>query len=133
MDYNKKDMLRESIIPVLIGDCPAAHLMAARIYWKFGIISYVCGEKPRLCDRIDPFSKFFALGSAAEPRVMLDSLDYLAASKDYLPILLPFGDLFCDLVEQNRDFLEARFIISDKLSFFTQKPILILKGASYEN
>ena len=134
MDYNRNDMLRESIIPVLLGDCPAAHLMAARIYLRFGIVSYVCGEKPRFADRIDPFSKFFALGSAAEPRVVLDSLDYLASNKDYLPILSPTDEFFCEFVKQNKDFLETGFILSDKKSFFTKKPILILKkGASYEN
>ena len=134
MGYNKNDMLRESVIPVLLGDSAAAHLLAFRIYLRFGITSYICDSKRGLLGYIDPFSKFFSVGDPAEPRAVLDALDYLSAGKDYLPIILPCCDRFSELTEKNRDFLEARFILSDRASFFNKKPMSVLKkGASYEN
>lgn len=134
MDYNKNDMLRESVIPALLGNSAAARFMAFRIYLRYGIISYICADRPRLFDRIDPFSKFFPLHSASEEGVMLEVLDYLARDREYLPVIIPCGEYFENFVEKNREFLEARFIIADRESFFTKKPMSILKeGASYEN
>ena len=65
---------------------------------------------------------------------MLEALDYLARDREYLPVIIPCGEYFENFVEKNREFLEARFIIADRESFFTKKPMSILKeGASYEN
>ena len=125
MYYEPKDMLRASVIPVLLGDCSAAHLMAFRIYHRCGIISYICDEKRSLVNYLNPFSRFFHLVSLTEQRTALDTLEYLSSNRDYLPIILPCNEFFQSFVEQNRDFLETRFIISDKASFFTQKPMSV--------
>lgn len=128
MNYDSKDMLRATVIPVLLGDCHTAHRFAASIYFRCGIVSYVCDDKKRLLDLLDPCSRFFRLHSRKEPRVILDSLDYLASVKDYVPIIIPCNSFYEELVRENRDFLEPRFIISDRESFFVQKPMSIFRA-----
>ncbi len=123
LNYNSKDMLRATVIPVLLGDCPAAHIFAAKVYLRCGIVSYVCDEKKKAADIIDPFSKFFCLHSRREPRVILDSLEYLSSVKDYLPIIIPCDKFYKEFTENNKDFLGTRFILSDKEFFFKQKPM----------
>ncbi len=120
-------MLRATVIPVLLGDCPSAHFLAMRIYLKCGIVSYICDKKRKITDLVNPFSRFFCIHSRKETRVILDSLDYLSASKDYLPIIIPCNEFFNAFTKENEAFLEARFIISDKKSFFGQKPMSVFK------
>lgn len=125
MRYESKDMLRASVIPVLLGDCPAAHLMAFRIYLKCGIVSYICDERRTVADYLDPFSRFFDLVSLGEQNIALSALDHLSSNRDYLPIIIPCNDYFHNFAAENKEFLEERFILSDRASFFTQKPISI--------
>ena len=71
MYYNSKDMLRSSVIPVLLGDNLSAHLMAAKIYLRCGMISYVCDAKMTVADYIDPFSRFFSLVSETDADIII--------------------------------------------------------------
>ena len=125
MYYNSKDMLRSSVIPVLLGDNLSAHLMAAKIYLRCGIISYVCDAKITVADYIDPFSRFFSLVSETDADIICETLDYLASNKEYLPIIIPCNERYKDLINKRKSFLEPRFIISDKESFFTEPPMSI--------
>ena len=127
VEYDSKDMLRTTVIPVLLGNCATAHLFAARIYLRSGIVSYICDEKRRAVDLVAPFSSFFCLQSRKEPRAILDCLEYLASSKDYLPIILPCNAFYEDFVKAHEDILASRFIISDRKSFLKQKPMSVFK------
>ena len=94
MYYDSKDMLRASVIPVLLGDSAAAHLMAAKIYLRSGIISYICDSRRSFWNYVDPFSRFFSLISSAEEGIVCEALGYLASAKDYLPIIVPCDEYF---------------------------------------
>ena len=123
MTADAKNMLRESLIPVLVGDCPRAHLLAARIYFRTGIVSYVCDEKRSPLSFIDPFSKYFPLFSRSHGGVALDSLKYAASCPDYLPLLVICDNALSDFVEKYRDALEASFIIADRKTLFDVPPL----------
>ena len=123
--YDSKNMLRQTVIPVLLGDCARSHLFALRIYLRCGIVSYICDDRRRAADLINPTTKFFSLGSKKDARVICDILDYLASSKDYLPIIIPCNEYYRAFISENREFLEARFILSDTESFFEEKPMSV--------
>lgn len=125
MDYNSKDMLRSCVIPVLLGDTPRVHLLAAKIYLRTGITSYICGSKKSFLDYIDPFSKFFSLVSDNDGDIICEALGYLASNKEYLPIIIPCNKPYKAFVDKHQTFLEPRFIISDKESFFSLPPMSI--------
>ncbi len=125
MDYNSKDMLRSCVIPVLLGDTFAAHLLAAKIYWRIGITSYICDAKASLLDYLDPLSNFFSLVSKDDGDIVCEALGYLASNKEYLPIIIPCNGHYEAFVDEHRKFLEPRFIISDKESFFNEPPMSI--------
>ena len=125
MDYNSKDMLRSCVIPVLLGDTFSAHILAAKIYFRTGIISYVCDSKISFLDYLDPLSKFFSLVSEDEEDIICQCLEYLASNKEYLPIVIPCNERYSAFADKYREFLEPRFILSDKESFFSEPPMSI--------
>ena len=121
MDHSKKDILRTTLVPILLGDTPSAHLLAARIYLRSGISSYVCGEKRRFADLIDPFSSFYQISSDAGVALLV--LGKLFPNSDYIPILVPCNGYYERFVKENREFLESRYIISDRRELFSRKPM----------
>ena len=125
MSYSKRDMLRDTVVPVLLGNSFSAHMLAARIYFLCGVRSYICDDKRRALDFVDPFSLHYSL--VARSPVALCSLDYLAKERELLPIIVPCDEYFADFVSENRDFLETRFVISDKASFFSLSQISALR------
>lgn len=125
MYYSSKDMIRASVIPVLLGASPRAFCLAWKIYLRSGIISYICDERQSAAHALNPCSKFFPLISASDSSVMIDALTYLAADPDHLPIIIPCNDFYRDFTDRNRDLLEARFIISDCKRFFDEAPMSV--------
>ena len=121
MDYSKQDILRATLVPILLGDSIKAHLLAARIYMRSGISSYVCDDRRRFADFIDPFSRFYSITS--DLGVALAVLGGLFPNDDYLPLLVPCTPMYEKFVAENRDFLESRYIISDSREFFSRKPM----------
>lgn len=121
MDYSTKDMLRASLVPILLGDSFKAHLLAVRIYLRSGISSYVCDDRRRLADFIDPFSSFYSITSDLD--VALTVLGNLLPDDEYIPILIPCNSRYEQFVRENKDFLESRYIISDSRRLFEQKPM----------
>lgn len=125
MSYSAREMLRECVVPVLLGDNFSAHLFAARIYFLCGVSSYVCDDKRRALDFFSPFSRHYSL--VARSDVALEALGYLSSQKELLPIIVPCDKYYTDFVAKNRDFLEARFVISDRESFFSLAQISALR------
>lgn len=123
MTEQAKNMLRESLIPVILGDTLRSHLLALRIYLRCGVVSYICDAKKSPLSFIDPFSRYFPLFSNDMGDVALRSLSYVASNTDYLPLLIVCDGRQRDFVLHNREFLEARFIISDSSVLFSDSPL----------
>ena len=125
MYYSEKDILRASVIPVLLGSSDEAFRLSWKIYFRSGIISYVCDERRSFSQMLNPFVHFFELGARSEPDILLESLAYFASERDYLPIIVPCNEFYRDFTKQYRDSLETKFIISDSKRFFEEKPMSI--------
>lgn len=123
MTVPSQNMLRESIIPVILGDNLRAHLLALKIFFSFGVVSYVCDVKRSPLSFIDPCTRHFPLFSKSRGGVVLESLAYLSSSPDYLLLLVSCDKELDAVIEQNRDHIEAGFIITDKEALFTSSPL----------
>lgn len=123
MTRNAKNMLRDAVIPVLLGDCADSELLALRLYFRLGVTSYVCDTKKSLLSLINPSVRFFPLFVTDTCENALNSLSYISDNTDYLPILVPCTAKYARLIERNRDFFESRFIISDTDSLLLSKPL----------
>ena len=123
MTEEAKNLLRESLIPVLLGDNLKTHLLAMRIYLTCGVVSYICDTKKSLFNALDPFSRYFPLFSSNIDAVALKSLAYAASNTDYLPLLIVCDDKLLPFINDNREFIESRFIISDRSSLFSSSPL----------
>ena len=123
MTEEAKNLLRESLIPVLLGDNLKTHLLAMRIYLTCGVVSYICDTKKSLFNTLDPFSRYFPLFSSNIDAVALKSLAYAASNTDYLPLLIVCDDKLLPFINDNREFIESRFIISDRSSLFSSSPL----------
>ena len=123
MTEEAKNLLRESLIPVLLGDNLKTHLLAMRIYLTCGVVSYICDTKKSLFNALDPFSRYFPLFSSNIDAVALKSLAYAASNTDYLPLLIVCDDKLLPFINDNREFIESRFIISNRSSLFSSSPL----------
>ena len=123
MTLPSQNMLKDSIIPVILGDNLSAHLLALKIFFRFGVISYVCDVKRSPLSFIDPCTRHFPLFSKSRGGVVLESLAYLSSSPDYLLLLVCCDEELDAVIEQNRNYIEARFIITDKEALFKDSPL----------
>ena len=123
MTKDAKNMLRDSVIPMLLGDSFAAHWLAFKVYFSCGVVSYVCDSKKSLLSLINPAVRFFPLFVSDSCDSAVFSLSYAADNTDYLPILVPCSDRFSAFVDSYRDHLEARFIVSDRSSLLSSIPM----------
>ena len=123
MTEEAKYMLRESLIPVLLGDNLRTHLLAMRIYTTCGVVSYICDTKKSLLNAFDPFSRYFPLFSSKFDGVALKSLLYAASNADYRSLLIVCDDKLLPFVKENRELIESRFIICESASLFSSSPL----------
>lgn len=126
MDKEAVGMLRQSVLPVLLGDRRSAALFAWRIALRCGVESYVCDTSTSFLCSINPYAKNYLLFSESEHELILESLSYIADTPDYLPVLIVCGDKYRSFVEEKREELEARFIITDRKNAFSRMPMSVL-------
>lgn len=129
MRDDQKWMLKGALLPVLLGDSLRTHLLSLGIYARCGVQSLVCDEKKSALSVIDPTSKFFDLISVSEGAAVMAALEHIAANTDYLPVLIPMSERFLHIVEENRETLEALFIITSKENVWSSAPFAaLMKG-----
>ena len=129
MRDDQKWMLKDALLPILLGDSLSAHLLSLKIYARCGVQSYVCDDKRGVLSFIDPTSKFFDLISAKEGSAVMAALSQIAANSDYLPVIIPTSERFERLVEEYRETLESLFIITSKEKVWNSAPFAaLMKG-----
>ena len=125
----QNDVLRSSLLPILLGDSRAAHALSFKIYIRCGVRSCICDSRSSFLDLIDPSSSFFDMISDSEDAVLLEGLRYIAEESDYLLVLVPCSERFERLISEHREFFESRFILRTRENLFNSEPFLaLLKG-----
>lgn len=125
-------MKRESIkkdaalyfLPLILGSSHPSRRMARRIHRRYGIISLILDEKPRLPDLLSLSFRFLPCLSKDEPRLMCEKLIALAEQEpSALPILIPASTEYEQAVRVNQALLEKHFVISSPEKLFVNSPL----------
>ncbi len=118
MDFIMTDVLSGELVPVILGISPEASETARRMYRKYGVVSHVFCDHIPLSMRLSLCMKFHVIRhSAQNERLMLDALtDYAKqlGNADIILYLIPCTECYANMIWENRDALERRFVIADK-------------------
>ncbi|MBQ8331521.1 MAG: hypothetical protein IJX94_03590 [Clostridia bacterium] len=116
-------LLEQSVLPILLGNGFAAHLLAVKIYLRYGITSFVCGSRKKPLDRLNPACGFYRLFRQTEDRLAAEQLLALADGYgDVLFVLVPTAEEDRRFMEAYASELESRFIFSDPRTIFAKLP-----------
>ena len=108
-----KEILREDVLPVILGNSRHAHRLSLRLYLQYGLTSLLCAERKGIRDLLDPSSTFFPLISG-EPRLICEQLCDLAAREEgRLLLLIPAEEKTRARLEGSLDSLESAFVLTD--------------------
>ena len=117
MDYIVKELLSGELIPVLLGYSPEAVDTAHRMFRKYGVVSHVFCEKVSLPQRLSICMKFHQINRTVGEELMQNALLDFASqleNKDVILYLIPCTEVYANMVWQNRDNLESRFVIANR-------------------
>ena len=106
-----KEAIASSTVPVLLGN-GASFPLAWRLYRTLGTVSLRLGARRRFLELFGIFCVFRRAANNA--RVLLEQLSDIFEEFDgYLLFLIPTDEPSRRLIETHRDFLVARFILSE--------------------
>ena len=119
-----RENAREYFVPYLLGNTPLSHRIAARIFYKYGIVSLICDEgRSPLC-ALDIACRYLPLSPSSEPRIIAEQLLSLCEQQPYtLPIIIPVSPKYEKAVKSERAALEHKFVIADKATLFSSSPL----------
>ena len=118
----RRDLMRESIVPVLLDQSKAAHLLAWRLFWRWGVTSFLCGEKKSPLTSLDPVCHFLRT-DRGEARLAAEQLtDFTESARDCLFLLVPLTEADRAFAAAYAPALESRMIVADPQSIFRHAP-----------
>ena len=107
-----KNLLKQYLVPTVLGHGIGAHLLAFRLYWKYGCPSMLCGSRKNLLDLLDPFAGFFRL--SMEERLAAEQLAELADGyEDCIFLSVPLSEEGRSFLRREKDLLDCRYILAD--------------------
>lgn len=111
MTEETKELLRQDILPVMLGNGLSAHRLAARIFARYGVVSVLCGARRGFFDCLDPTSVFLRLSRKDSARLFAERLtDFADAHEELLCLLVPMTADASALVSEQAPLLETRFV-----------------------
>ena len=114
------EAIRDTVVPVIADHRPGAHLLVLRLYWKFGIHSFVCGRKRNFWDILNPTAKFLRLSDFDDHRLAAEQLnDFADGYEDCLFFLICRDQDQTNDLLQHAPLLESRFILTDADKLFS--------------
>ena len=120
MNSDKKALLSQLVVPVIIGNSSRAHKLAFRLYMKYGVCPVLCGARRSFFDLFDPFTDYL---KASDGDLLLRTLkDYSEKMNDYILILLPADKKDRQLLESRASELESFYIIASSYEDFKKLP-----------
>ena len=111
-DEQCKQILREDIQPVILGNSPSAHCLALSIYLRYGLSSLLCAPRTGILDKLNPVAHFLPLIADTEPRLVYEQLSDLSARYEgTLLILIPSSSEKLSRLGDYRDALEEHLLL----------------------
>ena len=114
-------------VPFLLGNNSASHKLSRKIYSRYKIVSYILDKKRTVSDIFSLSSRFIMLSEPKNTALTAIELVYLAEQSPYtLPILIPCSEEYERLISENREMLEASFVISSLQDTLDSSPLNII-------
>ena len=108
-----KELFCEAVAPVILGNGPIAHILALKLNLRYGLSSVLCGQRKNILDLISIDCGFLSL-SEKDDRLRLEQLtDFSDRWNECILVLIPTADADRRFIEENRDALECRYLISE--------------------
>ena len=127
---NKTELRKEArtyFIPFLLGNNEASHKLSKKIYKRYKIVSYILDTQGKLSDIFDTSSKSVKITKTKSGRLFASELIYLSEQAPYtLPLLIPCSSKYERLVSEQRELLEASFVLSSAENFLSTSPLNII-------
>lgn len=108
-----KELFKQTVIPVILGNGIRAHRLSLRFFFRYGVRSVICGKRKGLLDILDPVCDFLKLYSD-DSRLMCEQLSDISEDGEFIMPLISVTDRLCSFVNENEELLESRFIICRK-------------------
>ena len=119
MDFLKNELCTGECAPILLGDSGFARSVSRRFFSRYHVISHI------FCNRV-PFLRHFCLtakyhtvtGFEKDELLLIALQDFAAGvqKRDLILYLISGNDHARQFIEQNREQLEADFVIADTQS-----------------
>ncbi len=118
MNFMMSDVLSGELVPVLVGLTAEAGETARRMYRKYGVVSHVFCDRIPISMRLSLCMKFHIIrhSDGNLPLMMRALTDYAEqlGNADVILYLIPCTEQYANMIFQNRDELERKFVIADK-------------------
>ncbi len=117
-----KELIRESVVPILPDQSLRAHLLAFRLFFKWGIVSFLCGKKRALLTALDPVCRFLPINKDEERLAAEQLTDFAEAWSDCLFFFLPLTEKDRIFADRYASSLTCRMIVSTPQALLSQAP-----------
>ena len=121
-----RELMREQLIPILPDQSVRAHLLACRLFLKYGVISFLCGNRQTIPTRLDPFCRFLRLDREDERLCAEQLADLTEKHDDRLFLLFALSEKDRAFASAYAPLLESRLILADPRSFPAEVPFASL-------
>ena len=117
-----RDIMKERMVPILSDQSLRSHILAWRLFFKYGVTSFLCGSDHFLSTSLDPVCRFLRL-NRSEDRLAAEQLaDFVESYEDCLFFLIPMNEEDRRLTTTYSALLESRLIVSDPWSLLSGTP-----------
>lgn len=101
-------------LAVILGDGATARLYALALRMLCGVDTVICDTQKSGFRFVFPFGSFYSLTHSDQPRILFEELCHISSlGRGTLMFLAVGGKRYGELIQQIRDDIESRFIISD--------------------
>jgi hypothetical protein len=122
VNTDKKELLSQLVVPVIISNGVSAHRLAFRLYMKYGVFPVLCGSRRNPLDLFDPFTDFLKVSDGGGALLTRALKDYSGEMSDYILILLPADERDRLFLEERAAELESFYIIASSYEEFKNLP-----------
>ena len=110
MNEEARELLRDEVLPILLGNGVAAHRFASRLSRRYGVACLLCAEHRNLLDLLDLNTGFYRLSRQSERLCAEQLSDLSELYSDRLLLLVPMSDAEREWLCRQAELLETRFV-----------------------